>query len=50
MINLRSPQEILNTPHYIVTNAQSLVYRDGIPLEKGAVLTPRKLEEKEDFF
>lgn len=50
MINLRSPQEILETPHYIVTNAQSLVYRDGIPLEKGAVLTPRKLEEKEEFF
>lgn len=50
MINLRSPQEILDTPHYIVTNAQSLVYRDGIPLEKGAVLTPRKLEEKENFF
>ena len=44
------PDEILNTEHYVSKQAQSKIYRDGILLEKGAVLSPRKIDNKIDLF
>ena len=44
------PDEILNTEHYVSKQAQSKIYRDGILLEKGAVLSPRKIDSKIDLF
>lgn len=50
MINIKTPEEILNTPHYTVKNKGSKIYRDGIELEKGVVLSAKKIEDKIKLF
>lgn len=45
-----TPEEILNTVHYVSKQNQSKVYRDGVQLEKGAVLSPRKIDKNIDLF
>lgn len=50
MINIKTPEEILNTPHYAAKTKGSKIYRDGIELEKGAALSARKIEDKMALF
>lgn len=44
-----TPQQILMTEHYVHAKEKTKIYRDGIPLEKGVVLTPYKLEKNIDL-
>ena len=50
MFTVRTPEEILNTPHFTSTVKGSKIYRDGVELDKGAALSARKIEEKIDLF
>lgn len=44
-----TPSQILNTEHYVRMQEQSKIFREGIPLEKGVVLTPHRLEKNIDL-
>ena len=48
--NILTPEEILNTEHYVSKKNSSTIYRDGIPLEKGAALTSKKIDDKIEMF
>ena len=50
MFTVRTPEEILNTPHFTVKTKGSKIFRDGVELDKGAALSARKIEEKIDLF
>ena len=49
-INIQMPQAILNTLHYVVKKASKEFYRDGIPLEKSAVISARRIEKNFDLY
>ena len=49
-INIQMPQAILNTMHYVVKKASKEFYRDGIPLEKSAVISARRIEKNFDLY
>lgn len=49
-INIPMPSAILNTIHYVVGKASSEFVRDGIVLEKGAVLTEQRIDKNIDFY
>lgn len=42
--NIKTPKEILDTPHYGINRTKNTVIRNGIELEKGVVLSPKRLE------
>lgn len=44
------PDQILNTMHYIVGKASREFLRDGIPLEKGAVLSERRIDQNIEIY
>ena len=50
MINIQSPNVILNTTHYVVKQASKSFYREGIPLEKGAIITERRIERNRTLY
>lgn len=50
MFTVRTPQEILDTPHVTVKTKGSKIYRDGIELDKGAALSQRKIDSKIELF
>lgn len=49
-INIQMPQAILNTMHYVVKKASKEFYRNGIPLEKSAVISARRIEKNFDLY
>jgi len=44
-LNIPLPGAILNTIHYVVGKASQEFTREGIVLEKGAVLSERRIEK-----
>lgn len=44
-LNLPMPSIILNTIHYVVGKVSQEYMRDGIPLEKSAILTARRIDD-----
>ena len=48
--NIKTPEEILSIEHYSKNLDVNNVYRDGIILEKGAVLSNRKIDQNIKFF
>lgn len=49
-VNIQTPSMILNTIHYVVKKTSKEFYRDGIPLEKGAIITQRRIEKNQDLY
>lgn len=49
-IALRTPQEILNTEHYVSKKVSKEYVRDGVVLEKGAVITPKRIEKNMELY
>ena len=50
MPNILMPDQILNTMHYVIGKASNAYMKDGVPLEKGAVMTPKRVERNIDLF
>ena len=48
--NIRMPKEILNTVHYVATKAAKRYYRNGIELEKNAIITPKRVEAHRELY
>lgn len=48
-INIREPQAILNTMHYVVSNSMKKFMKNGIELEKGAVFTQGRVENDREL-
>lgn len=44
-MNIATPKAILNTVHYVVNKTVKKFYRNGIELEKGAIITPQRIEK-----
>lgn len=44
------PNAILNVVHYTIKTATKKFYRDGIELEKNAVITPRRIEKNLELY
>ena len=44
------PDQFLNTMHYVVGKASRAFLRDGIVLEKGAIITPRRIEKNWELY
>ena len=44
------PDQILNTMHYVIGKASTQLMKDGVPLEKGAVFTPRRVDKNIELF
>ena len=44
------PDAIRNTMHYVVKKTTHDYFRDGIPLEKGAVISERRIEKNIDLY
>lgn len=44
------PDQILNTMHYVVGKASKTFFRDGVPLEKGAIITERRIDKNFDLY
>lgn len=49
-INILQPNQILNTMHYVVSNTMKKYYRNGIELEKGAIITEKRIEKNRDLY
>ena len=49
-LNLPLPSVILNTIHYVAGKISSEFVRDGIPLEKGAILTERRIDNNKELY
>lgn len=44
------PKQILDTVHYFTDNASQEFMRDGVPLEKGAVISEKRIEANFDLY
>lgn len=44
------PDQILNTLHYVAGKVSQTYMRDGVPLEKGAVLTARRIDQNFEIY
>lgn len=49
-LNLPLPSVILNTIHYVAGKVSSEFIRDGVPLEKGAILTERRIDNNRELY
>lgn len=50
MSEILLPQQIRDVIHYSIGKASKVVMRNGIILEKGAVLTPRRIDQNFDLY
>ena len=50
MINILTPNLILSATHYVIKKTSKTFYREGIPLEKGAVITERRIERNRKLY
>lgn len=44
------PSQILNTVHYVVKEAGSKILRNGVEMEKGAIMTTRRIEANRELY
>lgn len=44
------PNQILNTVHYVVGKVSQKFYRNGIELDKGAVISEKRIEKNYDLY
>lgn len=49
-VNILTPDQILNSEHFVSDNTSSEFYREGILLEKGVSLSVKKIEDHLDLF
>ena len=49
-LNLPMPSVILNTIHYVVGKVSNEYMRDGVPLEKSAILTARRIDDNMEIY
>ena len=49
-VQILMPQTILNTVHFVMKNVSKKFYRDGIELEKGAVITKQRIERNRGLY
>ena len=49
-IKILSPDLILSTTHYVMKKVSKTFYRDGIPLENGAVITERRINRNRSLY
>lgn len=49
-INIREPNVILNTVHYVVQSTVKKFYRNGVELEKGAIITERRIKKNRGLY
>lgn len=49
-LNIQSPNQILNTAHFIITTATQKFYKNGIELEKGAIITEKRIEKHRSLY
>jgi hypothetical protein len=47
---IEMPEVMLNTVHYVVTNTAKKIYRNGVEMEKGAVMTSRRIEKNRKLY
>lgn len=50
VLNLPLPGAILNTIHYVIGKASKNFMRDGIPLEKGAVISEKRIDKNFELY
>lgn len=50
MIQILLPKEILDTAHAATRNGSKLYMKDGIVLEKGVVMTPRRIDQNLELY
>ena len=43
MNNIQLPEQILNTMHFVVAATTKKYYKNGVELEKGAIITERRI-------
>ena len=49
-LNIQTPNQILQTVHYVITSATQKFYKNGIELEKGAIITERRIEKHRKLY
>lgn len=49
-LNILKPNQILNTVHYVVNIATKKYFKNGIELEKGAIITERRIERHRKLY
>lgn len=49
-INIQPASVILNTIHYVMKDISKKFYKDGIELEKGAIITAQRIEKKRSLY
>ena len=49
-LNIQLPNQILNTAHFIITTATQKFYKNGIELEKGAIITEKRIEKHRNLY
>ena len=47
---IKSPEAILSTIHYVINKTAKKYYRDGIELEKNAIITPRRIDKNRELY
>lgn len=50
MVNIKTPQSLINTIHYVAKKNSKAVFRNGIELEKGAIVTQRRVEKNRKLY
>lgn len=49
-LNILKPNQILNTVHYVVNIATKKYFKNGVELEKGAIITERRIEKHRKLY
>jgi hypothetical protein len=49
-VEILMPQTILNTVHFVMKDVSKKFYRDGVELEKGAVITKQRIEKHRELY
>lgn len=49
-LNIQMPSQILNTVHFVVNAAAQKFYKNGIELEKGAIITERRINKHRGLY
>lgn len=47
---IKTPNQILNTVHYVLKDSVKKYYRKGVELEKGAIITEKRIEQNRELY
>ena len=47
---IKTPEAILSTIHYVINKTAKKYYRNGIELEKNAIITPRRVDRQRELY